>query len=111
MIKNLSEDAHKGTYFIIDYRDIVELLFKKQWKDRWVEKKVKTIISLTTGADMKVGEIYKKAFEKNGKNKINFSHAIWSPFIIEPIMESFGWKLVSRKRIKEWQGWIDVYKR
>jgi SAM-dependent methyltransferase len=112
MLKNVSANTHKGTYFIIDYRDIVDLLFKKQWKDRWIEKKVgKIIVSLTTGADTEFGEIYKKAFEKNGKNKINFSHTIWSPFIIEPIMKSFGWKLLKRKRIKEWQGWIDIYKK
>ena len=63
MLKNVSANTHKGTYFIIDYWDIVDLLFKKQWKDRWIEKKVgKIIVSLTTGADTEFGEIYKKAF-------------------------------------------------
>lgn len=110
ILKNLKKNTHKGTYFIIDYRDVVELLFKRQWKNRIIEKtKGKTIISLTVGASTEAGEIYKKAFEKSGKNKINFIHTIWSPFIIEPIMKSSGWKLVKRKRLATWKGWIDVY--
>ncbi len=112
IMKNLERNASNETYFIIDYRDVVELLFKKQWKDRMVEKnKGKTIISLTTGASTERGEIYKNASERNGKNKVRFTHTIWSPFIIEPIMKTMGWYLVKRKRIETWQGWIDIYKR
>jgi len=112
ILNNINKITTKGTYFIIDYRDIVRLLFEKKWKDKFVEKnKGKTLISLTTGVSTEIGEIYKRAFRKDGKNKINFSHAIWSPFIIEPIMKSFGWKLVNRRRLEEWQGWIDVYKK
>lgn len=112
IMKNLKKNYKKGTYFIIDYRDVVELLFKKQWKDKMIEKnKGKTVISLTTGCDTNKGEIYKSASERSGKNRIIFKHTIWSPFIIEPLMKTLGWKLVKRKRIERWQGWIDVYKK
>ena len=112
ILKNLEKNINKGTYFVIDYRDVVELLFQRKWKDRMIEKnKGKIIISLTTGANTERGEIYKKASERSGKNKIRFKHTIWSPFIIEPLMNISGWKLVKRKRIETWQGWIDVYKK
>ena len=71
----------------------------------------KTIVSLTTGADMEKGEIYKVYFEKDGKNRIGFAHAIWSPFIIEPIMKMLGWNLVRRRKNKLWEGWTDIYRR
>ena len=112
ILKNLKRNTSKGAYFIIDYRDVVELLFKKQWKDRMIEKnKGKTIISLTKGADTEEGEIYKTASERSGKNKIKFKHTIWSPFIIEPLMKISGWRLMKRNRLETWQGWIDVYKK
>ena len=75
------------------------------------KNKGKTTISLTTGVNFEKGEIYKEDFEKNGKSGIKFSHSIWSPFIIEPLIKVFGWRLIKRKKILRWQGWLDVYKK
>lgn len=111
-LQNLKQNAKRGSYFILEYRDVVDLLFKRQWKKRIVERdKGKTIISLTTGVNMKTGEIFKKAFDKKGGNRINFVHAIWSPFILESIMKSSGWGLVKRVENRRWHGWIDIYKK
>ncbi|MFH1229520.1 MAG: class I SAM-dependent methyltransferase [Candidatus Aenigmatarchaeota archaeon] len=98
IMKNFEKNIHRGTYFVIEYRDVVRLFYDRQWKNRMVEKsKGKVIISLTKGANMEVGEAYKEASERSGKNKVEFIHAIWSPFILENIMKLFGWKLVKRK--------------
>jgi len=112
ILDNLGKNAKKDSNFIIDYRDVVNLLFHKQWKDKMIKKnKGKTTISLTTGVNFEKGEIYKEDFEKNGKSGIKFSHSIWSPFIIEPLIKVFGWRLIKRKKILRWQGWLDVYKK
>jgi SAM-dependent methyltransferase len=110
IIQNIRKNIRKGTYFIVDYRDVVRLLFNKEWKDRMKETSVsRPMYSITTGADMKTGTIFKKGFEE-GKRPANFTHTIWSPFIIEPMMNASGWRLVKRKQMKRWQGWIDVYR-
>lgn len=112
MLEKLKGNVKKNSYFIVEYRDVVDLLFRRQWKTRMVEKnKGKTIISITTGSNMKKGEIYKKAFDTKGGSRINFMHAIWSPFIVEPIMRSFKWKLVKRNEKKNWNGWLEIYQK
>jgi len=112
ILKNIKKNSKKGTHFLIEYRDVVGMLFRKEWKYKMIEKsKGKTLTSLTIGASMKEGEIYKKSFDKNGQNKIFFTHTIWSPFIMEPIMNSDGWKLLKRKKNKRWKGWLEIYKR
>jgi len=112
LLRNLQSAAHQDTYFIVDYRDVVELLFDKEWKDKMIERRRgKRIVSLTLGCDTRAGEIRKRAFESGGKNPVKFAHAIWSPFIIEPLMESNGWKLVKRARGSGQRSWLDVYRK
>lgn len=112
VLENTRKNVNAGTYFIIDYRDVVKLLFDKKWKDKSSEKKGnKKLISVTSGCDIINGEIIKKVYDKKNKHVVNFTHAIWSPFIIKPIMELNGWKLVKRNKINTWQGWIDVYRK
>lgn len=112
VLKKLNSNFKRNSYFIIEYRDVVDLLFNKQWKDRMIEKdSYRTVVSTTLGSNMKTGEIYKKAFNVNDKSKIEFSHTIWSPFILEAIMRSFDWKLVKREEMKRWNGWIEIYQK
>jgi len=99
-------------YFIIDYRDVVEILSKKQWKDKMIEKRSgKKYISLTEGFNTESGEIYKSSSQKDKSKKIEFIHTIWSPFILEPMMNLKGWQLVKRKKENVWHGWMEVYKK
>lgn len=112
ILDNLKNCVKKGSYFVIDYRDAVQLLFKRQWRDKMiVKKKGKIFLSLTKGINVKNGEINKMDYEKGTNNKVYFSHAIWSPFILEAIMNSKGWILVKRSVSKEWTGCTDIYKK
>lgn len=112
LIKNIERNTPKGTHFIIDYRDVVTILFEKKWKDRMVEKKRnEKVISITKEFDTKKGEIIKEAFNETFKKKVKFAHAVWAPFILEPIMNLLGWELVKRRTAPYWQGWLDVYEK
>lgn len=112
LLENIESNTHKGTYFIIDYRDVVTILFEKKWKERMIEKKRgEKVLSVTKGFDSKKGEIIKEVFNEAQKKKVKFVHAVWAPFILEPIMNLSGWKLVKRKPVSYWQGWLEVYKK
>jgi SAM-dependent methyltransferase len=112
LLDNTKRNVSKGTTFIIDYRDVVSLLFNRQWKMRMVEGKTgKKFISITIGCDTVGGEIKKFVHTPDNKIKFSFTHTIWSPFILEPLMKASGWKLISRKKNPTWQGWVDVYKK
>ena len=112
LLKNIEKNTHKESYFIVDYRDVVLMLFQREWKDRMTEKRGSDkVISVTKKFDSEKGEIIKEAFNETKKKKVKFVHAVWAPFIVEPIMNLFGWKLVKRKKAPYWQGWLDVYKR
>ena len=112
LLKNIKINVKKGGYFIIDYRDVVTLLFKKEWKHKMIEKRGnEKILSITDKFNPQKGEIIKEAFNETLRRKIRFSHAVWSPFILEPIMALLGWKLVKRRKAPFWGGWLEVYKR
>ena len=112
MLNNINKNSRKGTYFIIDYRDMVKMLYEKTWdKDKiFIDKKlpVKTKI-YTKNIDTKNGEVHQEGVQK--KSKFRSYNTVWSPFILEPIMISNGWKLVKRKNMNRWTGWIDVYRK
>jgi SAM-dependent methyltransferase len=104
--------AHRGAYFIVDYRDMVRLMFDKKWnvKKRLVEKE-RGRISTTKGCDTRTGFVLTTTTDLHGNNEVGFAHAIWSPFIIAPIMNNHGWSLVRRRFSKRWSGWLDIYRR
>jgi ubiquinone/menaquinone biosynthesis C-methylase UbiE len=109
ILERLNRNLKEGSYFVIDYRDTVDMLFRRAWKERLVETKdgtTKTVV--TTGCSTVEGEIYQSGFARNNP-LIKAKQTIWSPFILQPLMKSHGWKLVSRKKAKEWQGWLDIY--
>jgi SAM-dependent methyltransferase len=104
--------AHRGVYFIVDYRDMVRLMFHKKWnvKKRRVEKE-RGRIGTTVGCDTRTGFVLTTTTDLHGKNEVGFAHAIWSPFIIEPLMNNHGWSIVKRTFSKRWSGWLDVYRK
>lgn len=112
IITNLEKSVHKGSYFVIDYRDVVYMLFKRIWKNKFVSKsRVQPITVITKGIDTNTGEIFQESFDKDGKKKVEYVQTVWSQFIIEPLMKAYGWKLISRNPVRIWTGWRDVYKK
>lgn len=106
LMQNLN--YRKGSFFIVDYRDVVRLLYNKKWRKH---KTNRGIITEPLGCDTKNGEILNVTYNPGGKNKVRFNHTIWSPFILEPIMNSLGWKLLKRRELKRWEGWFDIYRK
>ena len=112
MLKRLNKNVHRNSYFLVDYRDVVKLLFEKKWLDKMIIKRENkpTLLSITIGCDTVTGEILKQTLAGN-RPLLNFTHAIWSPFILEAIMKDNGWLLIKRKYTKRWEGFFDVYKK
>jgi len=104
--------AHRDAYFIVDYRDMVRLMFDKKWnvKKRRVEKE-RGRIATTKGCNTRTGFVLTTTADLHGKDEVGFAHAIWSPFIIEPIMNDHGWSIVKRTFSKRWSGWLDIYRK
>jgi len=113
ILKNVSRILKAGeSYFIVDYRDIVSMLYTGDWNPRETFNRTdmmtgKVIGSKCIGIDPISGNIKIQSLVDGRKNLI-FTHAMWSPFIIQPIMEARGFELV--KRQKKSEGWLDVYK-
>ncbi len=112
ILQNIHVHCQRTAYFIVDYRDMVRLMFNKRWnvKKRLVDK-ARGRISTTKGCDTRAGFVLVLGTDLYGKNKVRFSHAIWSPFIISTIMNAYGWSLIRRRFSKRWSGWLDVYRR
>lgn len=111
ILDNIEPNVHRGTYFIVDYRDVVGVLYRGQWGKRYTEKRGgRTVVSLRKGIDTERGELLIRS-ESDGRHNLDFSHAIWSPFIVEPLMHAKGWRLARRYPRRAWNGWLDVYER
>ena len=112
ILEKTAASCKRGAYFIVDYRDMVRLMFDKQWNagERLLEKD-KARISSTKRCDTGTGFVHVMTTDLHGKKRVGFDHAIWSPFIITPIMNQHGWTLVKRKLSKRWAGWLDVYRK
>ena len=112
ILQKTAPHVERGAHFIIDYRDLVDLMFSKRWnsKTRLVQKE-QGRISTTSGCDTRTGFVLVNTSDLHGKDRVKFAHSIWSPFIIEPIMNNHGWTLVKRRLSKRWSGWLDIYRR
>ena len=112
ILENAATNCRKNTHVIVDYRDMVGLMFAKQWNvgTRLVEKD-KGRVSTTKRCDTRTGFVVTTTTDLRKKKEVLFAHAIWSPFIIEPIMNDHGWSLVQRSFSKRWSGWLDIYER
>ncbi len=112
ILDNVEDNARPGSNFILEYRDVVEMLFEKQWARRYIVKRDgHRLISETTRGDFEEGKLVLRSHRNGGKRKTTFTHSIWSPFIIRPIMNSHGWHLVTREHRPERHGWIEVYRK
>lgn len=65
--------------------------FAKRWNiGKSLLEKEKRRISTTKRCDTRTGFVLTRTTDLRGRNEVRFAHAIWSPFIIEPIMHQHG---------------------
>jgi SAM-dependent methyltransferase len=113
VLGNVRGNAAEDAYFLIHYRDVVSSLFHGgwKWKGRYVETRSgKEIVSVTKEIDTQAGEMTIES-SSAGRRKLEFTAAIWSPFILQGIMESNAWRLERRRSIHDSGIWLDVYRR
>jgi SAM-dependent methyltransferase len=111
IITNVERNVQARSCFVVDYRDVVSLLFAGKWARRFSEKRGgRTVTSLTKGIDTEQGILLLESVQKHGRN-FDFTHGVWSPFIIEPLMRAKGWRLARRYPLRAWKGWLDVYEK
>lgn len=111
-LDNLSGRAKAGAYFIVDYRDVVQVLFRRKWARRFRQvRDGHPMTSVTKYCDTQRGELVIDSLDGRGRKQLEFVYGVWSPFIIEPIMNSRGWFLVRREFERKSTLWLDVYRR
>jgi SAM-dependent methyltransferase len=113
ILGNISDNLERGGFFLVDYRDIVSMLYSGAWNPNKTFNKTdkvsgKVIGSQSVGIDPILGNIEVQSLI-DGRKSLVFTHAIWSPFIIQPIMESKGFKMMKR-RMKPRNAWFDIYR-
>lgn len=111
IIGNVAGHVHSGSYFVVDYRDVVSLLFARRWARRFSgRREARTVTSVTKGFDARRGDLLLESIQEGGRN-LRFTHGVWSPFILEPLMRLNGWSLVRGKFKRRQNGWLDVYRK
>ncbi len=90
-------NVRAGCTFILDYRDLVAMF----WQGTWSRVKVQTVVRgkvvhRATLLDLERGRLRMRARPASRKWMLDWAHAIWSPFIVESLMQSHGWRLVNR---------------
>ena len=112
VLRRIKRNAKLGSHFIVDYRDVVGLMFYKQWNQKTkLVQRDRGRVSVTKGCDTRRGFVTVATSDLAGRKRVRFEHAIWSPFIISEIMSEHGWVLKSRRLSKRWAGWLDVYRK
>ncbi|MDE1853257.1 MAG: class I SAM-dependent methyltransferase [Thaumarchaeota archaeon] len=111
ILRHNKESTRVGSHFLAEYRDVVSMLFDRKWSRRFTDKLGRRVTtSLTRGIDAERGEIPIDSTRK-GHDPLRFTHAVWSPFILESVMSGLSWSLVRRTRTKTSYVWLDVYRR
>ncbi len=109
-LTNIEGNVERGAHFLVEYRDVVGMLFAGEWSRRYVEDKGKgRVVNLSKDIDTERGEV-KVESKVGGKHSLNFGAAVWSPYIMEAVMTGSGWRLVERERTSP-RVWLDVYVR
>lgn len=110
VVHNVGRNSHRGTYFLAEYRDVVSMLFAGHFKGKHEQiRSRKKIVSVPKRINTERGEIMIESVSA-GKHNLDFSHAIWSPFIVGTIMANNGWKFCKRTKSANYS-WLDVYQK
>ncbi len=108
ILENIKPNLEEKAHFIIDYRDWVGMYYRGEWDKVY---RLKDGVAITEGINTITGEVNIVKVGYESKDIVRYTQTIWAPFILEPMMEVFGWELVKRKEEPEWGGWFDVYKK
>lgn len=110
VLKNIDSLVQEGAYFIFEFRDVVKMLYEDKWKEKLtVERPSETVPVETTSCDTEQGAIHQRT---KGEREIKFIHGIWSPFILETLMNCLKWAIIKRKRKKDRpESVTEVYKK
>jgi SAM-dependent methyltransferase len=111
-------NAQPKTTFLIDYRDLVGMFWRGTWRRVRVQKFVRgKVVHRTTRVNLEEGMLEMLAVSAARRWKLKWNHAIWSPFILESLMRSHGWRLVHRSAWRSRgrpaalpEGYTDVYR-
>jgi SAM-dependent methyltransferase len=89
-------NVHPGSTFFLDYRDLIGMFWQGTWSRKKTQSVVGKVVHRTTSLDLERGRLEMRARPSSRKWVLDWAHAIWSPFILESLMRSHGWRLVSR---------------
>ena len=108
-LRNLKTNVHLGASFLIEYRDVVSMLYSGTWDKKYVQRRNgKIVVGVTKEIDATTGNIAIMSMT-NGHKGAPFTHAIWSPFIVEAVLELSGWTLARRRSSPRAHIWTDAY--
>ncbi len=112
ILDNIHRNIKCGSYFIMDYRDVVQILYQRKWARRFSQmREGRPMVSVTKRFDSVKGDLVIDSLGAGGRRRLEFTHAVWSPFIIEPLMRSRGWSLVRRRFGEKDSLWTDIYRK
>lgn len=119
LLRARARNAAPGACFLIEYRDVVGLFWRRNWSGRLVQvHKAGRIVHRTVRVDFETGEVWIRARPSRGAWSATFTQAVWSPFILETLMASHGWRRVARwperppgKGRVGTDLWVDVYRK
>lgn len=118
LLSRRTANIHVGSSFLIDYRDVVAMFWDRAWKRVYTQThKRGKVVCRTRRVDFRKGSIYIDARPARGSWVVNYTQAIWSPFILEPLMKSHGWSLEFRSLGRPYVvgtrdpfSWVEVYR-
>lgn len=107
---NIEMNVERGTHVLVEYRDVVKMLFAGEWSKKYIEDKGRgRVVSVSKDIDTERGEV-KVESQVGEEHGLDFGAAVWSPYIMEAVMNGSGWRLVERRTTSP-QVWLDVYVR
>jgi 2-polyprenyl-3-methyl-5-hydroxy-6-metoxy-1,4-benzoquinol methylase len=97
LLRTRKANVHAGTTFLVDYRDLVAMF----WQGTWSRVKVQThvrgkVVHRTRLLDLEEGRLHMRARPGSFTWRLDWAHAIWSPFILEAVMRRHDWRLITR---------------
>ena len=109
-VQNLRGHLSPAARLLVDYRDTVQQFFDKQGHGSFTQHRGgHRWVSSTRGVDLQRGVILVTIHRDGARAGVAHGQAIWSPFVLEPLISTQGWKLVRRRPDRTWHGWRDIY--
>jgi SAM-dependent methyltransferase len=116
MLLALRRHVEPGSTFLVEYRDVVRLVAERRWKTtgRFVIAQGRSkgrLVVTPKGVDTEKGVFPQSTLLEGFSRPVRWGHAIWSPFILEPLMKAEGWGLARRvPKLRDRSVIVDVYR-